>query len=89
MRESKFQGFNFRKIGYRGGLLLTLLMAAAMSASSQDDKKIETIDATAMGTSTQLGHTVSIKVIISQYSTPEDRQVLVDAFQEGPTSGSG
>ena len=87
MRESKFQGSNFRKIGYRGGLLLTLLMAAAMSASSQDDKKIETIDANAMGTSTQLGHTVSIKVIISQYSTPEDRQVLVDAFKKGQSQG--
>jgi hypothetical protein len=87
MRESKFQGFNFRKIGYRRGLLLTLLMAAAMSASSQDDKKIETIDANAMGTSTQLGHTVSIKVIISQYSTPEDRQVLVDAFKKGQHQG--
>jgi hypothetical protein len=87
MRDSKIQRSNFRKIGYRGGLLLALLMAAVMPASSQDDKKIETIDATAMGTSTQMGHTVSIKIIISQYSTPEDRQVLVDAFKKGQHQG--
>jgi len=87
MRDSKIQRSNVRKFGYRGGLLLALLMAAIMPASSQDNKKIETIDATAMGTSTQLGHTVSIKIIINQYSTPEDRQVLVDAFKKGQHQG--
>jgi hypothetical protein len=87
MRNSKIQRSNVRKFGYRGGLLLALLMAAIMPASSQDNKKIETIDATAMGTSTQLGHTVSIKIIINQYSTPEDRQVLVDAFKKGQHQG--
>ena len=38
-----------------------------------------------MGTSTQLGKTVGIKVTINRFSTPEDRQVLVDAFKKGQT----
>lgn len=49
--------------------------------------QVETIDATARGTSTQMGKNISVKVIISQFSTPEDRQVLVDAFKKGQTQG--
>lgn len=30
---------------------------------------------------------ISIKLIISQFSTPEDRQVLVDAFKKGQSGG--
>ncbi len=74
-----------RKLSY-GGLLLAVLLAVVMPASSQD-RKIETIDTTAMGTSTQLGHTVNIKITIYQYSTPEDRKVLVEAFQTGQNPG--
>ena len=40
-----------------------------------------------MGTSTQLGKNVSVKVIINQFSTAEDRQVLVDAFKKGQNPG--
>jgi hypothetical protein len=54
MRHSRIQGSNARKFGY-GGLLLTLLLAAAIPAISADDKPSETIDAQAMGTSTQKG----------------------------------
>ena len=49
--------------------------------------QLETIDATARGTSTQLGHTVSIKLIITRYSTAEDRQTLVNAFKQGQQRG--
>jgi hypothetical protein len=58
-----------------------------MPAISADDKKTETIDATAMGTSTQLGKNVSVKVTIFHYSSPQDRQVLVDAFKKGQSKG--
>jgi hypothetical protein len=76
-----------RKVGY-GSLLLTILLLTAVTfANSQDERKIETLDATAMGTSTQLGKTVSVKVIISQFSTEEDRAVLVDAFKKGQNQG--
>ncbi len=82
MIDSKTLGNAARKFGY-SGLLLTLLLAAAVPAISQT----ETIDATAMGTSTQLGKNVGIKVIINQFSTPADRQVLVDAFKKGQSQG--
>jgi hypothetical protein len=71
-----------RKFGC-GSFLLTLLLAAAVPAISQT----ETIDAQAMGTSTQLGKSVGIKLTINNYSTPEDRQVLVDAFKKGQSQG--
>jgi hypothetical protein len=86
MIDSKIQVSNVRRFGY-GGLLLTLLLAAAVPAISADDKATETIDATAMGTSTQMGQNVGIKVIINRFSTPEDRQVLVDAFKKGQSQG--
>jgi len=50
-------------------------------------EKYETIDATAYGTSTQLGRNVGVTLIIYEWSTPEDRQVLVDAFQKGQNQG--
>jgi hypothetical protein len=78
----KTQGNIARKFGY-GCFLLTLLLAAAIPAISQT----ETIDATAMGTSTQMGRMVSIKLTINKYSSPEDRQVLVDAFKKGQSPG--
>jgi hypothetical protein len=34
-----------------------------------------------------MGKTVSVKVIINQYSTQADRQVLVDAFKKGQHQG--
>ena len=76
-----------RKFGYGGILLAILLLTTVNLVNSQEDKKIETIDATAMGTSTQLGQTVSVKVIISRFSTEEDRAVLVDAFKKGQNKG--
>ena len=86
MIDRKIQGSIARKFGY-GGLLLTLLLATAVPAISDDEKVTETIDATAMGTSTQLGKTVSIKLTINRYSSPEERQVLVDAFKKGQNAG--
>lgn len=71
-----------RKFGC-GSFLLTLLLAATVPAISQT----ETIDAQAMGTSTQLGKSVGIKLTINNYSTPADKQVLVDAFKKGQSQG--
>jgi hypothetical protein len=86
MIYSKIQSSTARKFHY-GGLLLTLLLAAAIPAISAGDGQTEVIDATAMGTSTQLGKTVNVKVTINQYSTEADRQVLVAAFNKGQNQG--
>ena len=76
-----------RKQRYGVLLVATLLLLAITPAISAADMKPATIDATAMGTSTQLGKNVSVKVIINQFSTAEDRQVLVDAFKKGQNQG--
>jgi hypothetical protein len=68
-------------------LLAALFLATVTGLNSQEDRKIETIDSTATGTGTQLGAMVNVKVTIFQYSTEEDRQVLVDAFKKGQNKG--
>jgi hypothetical protein len=70
-----------------GLLLSALLLTMLTPAISADEMKSATIDATAMGTSTQLGANVSVKIIINRFSTDEDRQVLVAAFQKGQSQG--
>jgi hypothetical protein len=76
-----------RKVGYGSLLLAALIVSAVTIAISADDRKTETIDATAMGTSTQLGKNVSVKVTIYEYSTEEDRQILITAFKKGQNQG--
>lgn len=68
------------------GLLVATLVAAASLPGLARDKN-ESIDATIYGTGTQLGQNVGITLIIYQWSTPEGRQILVDAFQEGQNQG--
>jgi len=87
MAHSKASKFTIRKFGYSSLLLATVLLTAVTLANSQEERKIETIDATARGTSTQLGKMVSVKITIYKFSTEEDRAVLVDAFKKGQNQG--
>lgn len=67
-------------------LLLTgLLLLASIAGFARE--KYETIDATAWGTSTQLGRNIGITLIIYDYSTPADRAILAEAFQKGSNKG--
>jgi hypothetical protein len=68
-------------------LVLGLLTAGSIPGLSQDNQKRETIQAVAMGTSTQLGQRINVKLIINEYSTEEDRQILIDAFEKGKNQG--
>jgi hypothetical protein len=71
---------------FLGSLLLaSLLFVGGTPVFSADN--IETIQATAMGTSTQLGQLVGITVNIYEYSTMEDRQILIEAFTQGQNQG--
>src|ERR1035438_7014220 len=67
--------------------LAIALLVAMISLPGFARDKYETIDATAYGTSTQMGRNVGITLIIYEWSTPEDRQVLVEAFQKGQNQG--
>ena len=67
-------------------LLLGLLMIASVDGRGQRSNT-ETIDATAFGTSTQLGRNFGVKILIYEFSSPEDRDILVQAFQQGQNKG--
>ena len=67
-------------------LLITGLLIIG-STPSFAANKAETIDATAMGTSTQMGSQFSITLNIYDYSTPADKQILVQAFEKGKDQG--
>jgi hypothetical protein len=70
------------------GLLVSgLVVMAVFPAFSEKRPKSETIEATAMGTNTQLGQIIGVSVEIYEYSTPEDRQVLIQAFEKGQNQG--
>jgi hypothetical protein len=66
-------------------LFLGLLLLSSLPGLARD--KNETIDATAWGTSTQLGRNIGITIIIYQYSTPADEDLLTEAFQKGQNQG--
>lgn len=83
-KHSKSKSYRWIPIG----LVVTgLLILAAFPALSAKKVKDETIEATAMGTGSQLGQTIGISVEIYEYSTPEDRQILLDAFTKGQNQG--
>jgi len=86
MEHSEDPSLTIRKLSCSTLLLASLLLTAVTLANSQS-KKFETIDAHAMGTSTQVGNRVHIRVIIYQLSTEEDRAVLVEAFKRGQHEG--
>ena len=46
-----------------------------------------TIQATARGTSTQMGKLYSVNIHIDQFSTPDDRKALIDAFTRSGQDG--
>jgi hypothetical protein len=87
MTHSKKSKSKVRTLTYAGLLVAALILMGVSLAISADDRKVETIDATARGTSTQLGKTVNVKVTIYEFSTPEDKQTLMDAFKKGQNQG--
>ena len=63
--------------------MLAGLMILASTFAFSGGPKSETIEASAMGTGTQMGQIIGVTLDIYQFSTPEDRQILVDAFNKG------
>jgi hypothetical protein len=66
----------------QGAILVGMLMMAVFATA-----QIETIDAIARGTSTQMGKDVNVKVSFDRFSTPEDKQALRNAFDKGGHEG--
>jgi hypothetical protein len=70
-----------------GSVMLIGLLALASTLAFSRGPKAETIEATAMGTGTQLGQVIGVSLEIYEFSTPEDRQILIDAFTKGQNQG--
>ena len=62
-----------------------ILAMSAVAGFARDTT--ETIDARAYGTSTQLGKNFTVRLMIYEYSTPADRQILIESFQKGQNNG--
>lgn len=72
---------------FQVGLIVFLSLSLAASAILAQAQERMTIQATARGTSTQLGKIVNVNIHIEAYSTPADRQALIDAFKSGGQDG--
>jgi hypothetical protein len=70
---------------------LTIICLAGLVGSrgaAQEDKPIrEVYQAQAMGQNTQLGQNFNVTINIERYSTPEERQILIDAFEQAGSKG--
>lgn len=69
----------------RFSLLSGLLILVSLSGVARD--KSETIEATAFGTGTQMGSNVGVTLNIYDFSTPADRQILIQSFEKSQNQG--
>ena len=67
--------------------IISLVLLPSTSSNAQDKPKRETFQATAMGQSTQLGRMHSVNIMIEEYSTAEDQQALLEAFNSKGMEG--
>jgi hypothetical protein len=68
-------------------IVKTVLLIALAATCSFAQKGREEFQAQAFGEGTQAGHTFNVTVIINEYSTEEDQQVLFDAYKKSGMNG--
>jgi hypothetical protein len=65
-----------------------LVVLASSDSTAQEDKPVrEVYQAQAMGQNTQFGKTFNVTINIEKYSTLDERNALVDAFQQSGSEG--
>lgn len=67
--------------------VVSLVLLSNVQGTAQEQKVDEEYQAQAMGQGTQLGQTFNVTVHIEEYSSPEERQILVDAFEKAKSQG--
>ena len=70
----------------RASIVCLLLLLAGIGTVLEAQERM-TIQATGMGTSTQMGKIVNVNIHIEQYSTEEDRNALINAFKKSGQDG--
>jgi len=78
--------YKMSKFLVRSTIVSLLLLLAGIGTIARAQGRM-TIQATAKGTSTQMGKIVNVNVHIEQYSTAEDRSSLIDAFKKSGQDG--
>jgi hypothetical protein len=78
---------NLKKVIFAMAGIVGIMMFTSPSSSAQKLPKSIYIQAQAMGQSTQLGRTFNITLIIEEFSTPDDQQALLAAFNEKKNEG--
>jgi hypothetical protein len=73
------------KVVIGAGLLIGLFMVNSRLGFAKD--KNETIEAQAMGTGNQVGQSIGVTLNIYEFSTPADKQILVEAYEKGQNQG--
>ena len=64
----------------RNVLIVSFFLVLAGIGTSVQAQERMTIQATAMGTSTQMGKIYNVNILIEQFSTPDDQKALIEAF---------
>jgi hypothetical protein len=68
-------------------IVCVLLLSGIHGVAQNKQARHEVYQAQAMGQNTQAGQTFNVTVNIDEYSTPEERQIAVDAFNSGGSEG--
>lgn len=66
-------------------LVFCVVVSTGINARSRD--KVETISASAVGTGTQAGGLSRITLVVYEFSTEADREILIKAFEKSGTEG--
>jgi hypothetical protein len=66
---------------------LFLFLSGIGTIVQAQDQEPMVVQATAMGTSTQMGKLADVNILIDQFSTQEDRKALIDAFERSGQDG--
>lgn len=69
------------------GALLGVGLLVLIAASPQEHSKPEIIQGVITGTGLQAGQLTNFTLVIYEFSTPDDKQVLVDAFKKSQNVG--
>jgi hypothetical protein len=78
---------NICKVLAKSLLTTSVLLLTGVQGWSSDRVKAETIEASAMGTGSQMGQVIGITLNIYEYSTPAEKQMLFQAFEKGKNHG--
>ena len=79
---------NGKKLLLAASAIACILLLSGLPGVAQDEHALhEVYQAQATGENTESGQTFNVTVHIDEYSTPEERQILVDAFNSGGSKG--